>query len=124
MGGLKQMMHSATSLQQIIEEEEEDDDDRFSDDTSFTGESSGSLCCSNSIVTDDACSSSSAGSLESEMEKKDGLETNGPLYELSSLIAQLPIRCVLFSLMTVFKFCWCVCTKWEERRKTKPLMNY
>ncbi|KAJ4782148.1 major centromere autoantigen B-like protein [Rhynchospora pubera] len=86
MEGLKQVMHSAESLQQIMEEE-----DQLSENTTFTGESSGSLCSSNSNVADDACSSSPS-SLESQMEKKEELESNGPLYELSSLIAQLPIR--------------------------------
>ncbi|XP_078176992.1 protein OXIDATIVE STRESS 3-like [Carex rostrata] len=75
------MIHSAASLQQIMEEEDE-----FSESTTFTGESSGSLCSSNSNIADDACSSSPS-SLESQMETK-----NGPLYGLSSLVAQLPMR--------------------------------
>jgi hypothetical protein len=99
MGGVKQKMRSTAALQQIMEEEEEEE---LSNNTSFTGESSGSLCSSDSMVTDDACSSSTS-SLESEMEKKDGLESSGPLYELSSLIAQLPVRCVLF--MHGFSIC-------------------
>ncbi|KAJ3686430.1 hypothetical protein LUZ61_015594 [Rhynchospora tenuis] len=84
-GGLKQVSHTA-SLQQIMEEE-----DQLSENTTFTGESSGSLFSSNSNVADDACSSSTS-SLESQMEKKDELESNGPLYELSSLLTQLPFR--------------------------------
>ncbi|KAF3333385.1 hypothetical protein FCM35_KLT01076 [Carex littledalei] len=75
------MIHSAASLQQIMEEEDE-----FSESTTVTGESSGSLCSSNYNIADDACSSSPS-SLESQMETK-----NGPLYGLSSLIAQLPMR--------------------------------
>lgn len=99
------MIHSAASLQQIMEEEDE-----FSESTTVTGESSGSLCSSNYNIADDACSSSPS-SLESQMETK-----NGPLYGLSSLIAQLPMRWVIiyasFSILLI-------CLQLVQRKKKK-----
>lgn len=68
----------------------------YSESASFSGASSESLCSSASNLSDDATSSpplhpSEPSSASSSMLQ---LDTEDPLYELSTLLAQLPIRCV------------------------------
>lgn len=70
-------------------------DDHF-ESASFSGASRGSLGSSVSNLSDDATSSSPChpsepSSASSSMLHLDG---EGPLYELSSLLEQLPLRCV------------------------------
>lgn len=63
---------------------------------SISGASSGSLCSSASDLSDHATSSPPDHSSEvsSASPSTLQLDSEGPLYELSSLIAQLPVRCI------------------------------
>ncbi|RLM80875.1 hypothetical protein C2845_PM12G07280 [Panicum miliaceum] len=67
------------------------DDSEFA---SFSGESSGSLCSSASNLSDDATSSPPGHPREpsSASSSTVQLDDDGPLYKLSSLVVQLPIR--------------------------------
>jgi hypothetical protein len=71
-------------------------DDSSESYNSFSGASSGSLCSSASNVSDDATSSPPGHRSEPSSASSSTLhlDAEGPLYELSSLLDELPIRCM------------------------------